>query len=340
MNKHSKLIALILIFTVLAWSLAACAPGPARRPDTGNADNNRNYNPGMETPYTAQNNQNNQNNNRNNVNKNDNQTSSLFSKLDYSYATITAKSTNIRSGPSANTPIIGNLKAGDRVKVIGKLGGWYIVNVPDTTKIGCISPNYAKLYSAQPASTAPTAAKPIPRTDTGQTGTTGGYDPGITGVNERTGAGAGTNTGAGNAGTAANTPAATGNGTLSTQGARILQLANAERAKVGAPPLKANTDLNKLATMKSKDMVEKDYFSHQSPTYGSPFDMMKTYGISYMYAGENLAINQDADGAHNAWMKSEGHRKNILNPDFTEIGIGLYPKGNGSYTYTQMFIGR
>jgi uncharacterized YkwD family protein len=119
-----------------------------------------------------------------------------------------------------------------------------------------------------------------------------------------------------------------------------LQLANAERAKVGAPALKSNTELNKLATMKSQDIVEKNYFSHQSPTYGSPFDMMKKYGVSYMYAGENLAIDSDADKAHNAWMNSEGHRKNLLNPDFTEIGIGLYPKGNGSYAYTQMFIGK
>jgi len=68
--------------------------------------------------------------------------------------------------------------------------------------------------------------------------------------------------------------------------------------------------------------------------------MMKTYGVSYMYAGENLAINSDADRAHTAWMNSEGHKKNILNPDFTELGIGLYPKGNGSYAYTQMFIGK
>lgn len=320
MRKYYKQLALVLVMIFISWSFASCLPEPARKPDQNNTGNNRNYNPGMDAPYTAQNNQRNVGSNNNN-NAGD-QTSSLFSKLDYSFATIT-KNINIRSGPNASTPITANLKEGDEVKVIGKLNGWYVVNVPNTNKVGCISPNYAKLYSAQPASTKPEPTKPIPTTPTtptnNKTGTT---------TQEKTNVGT----------TGAKTP--TGTGTLSSQGSKILQLANAERAKVGAKPLKSNADLNKLATMKSQDIVENNYFSHQSPTYGSPFDMMKTYGISYMYAGENLAINSDADKAHNAWMNSEGHRKNLLNPDFTEIGIGLYPKGNGSYAYTQMFIGK
>jgi len=127
---------------------------------------------------------------------------------------------------------------------------------------------------------------------------------------------------------------------MSSDEARILQLCNAERAKTGAKPLKGSADLVKLARMKSQDMVTNNYFSHQSPTYGSPFDMMKKYGVNYMYAGENIAMNQAADRAFTAWMGSEGHRKNILNPNFTEIGIGIVSKGGGSYIYTQEFIGR
>jgi uncharacterized YkwD family protein len=330
MKKNHKQLAFIIVMAFIIWSFTACLPQPARKPNPNNYQNNNSM---TETPYTAQNNQRNVGNG-NNTNT-DSQTSSLFSKLDYSYAKIT-DNINIRSGPSASTPIAANLKKGDAVKVIGKLNGWYVVNVPNTNKVGCISPNYAELYSAQPASTTPEPTKPIPtttttpKTPTTPTGTEkSSANP--TGTQKSPVAPSGAPTGT-------NTP--TGTGTLSSQGSRILQQANAERAKVGAKPLKSNTDLNKLATMKSQDIVEKNYFSHQSPTYGSPFDMMKTYGISYMYAGENLAIDSDADKAHNAWMNSEGHKKNILNPDFTEIGIGLYPKGNGSYAYTQMFIGK
>lgn len=358
MNKRTKLIALVLVLVLIVSTLAACVPGPARKPypNTGNNPNQ----------YTAQ------TNNPNNTKTDGYQTSSLFSKLDYSYATIIPSRANVMSGLSPSSPTIGSLSSGDRVKVIGKLNGLYIINVPNTNTIGTIIPNHARLYSAIPGSTAPAPVKPIPTT-TGTTGTTGAAAPGTgrtgTGVTGNVGnvgttptvitpgatgttgmnqnitsripntTGNTTNTGTtGTTGTTTNT--ATASGTLTADASRILQLCNAERAKVGAKPLTANADLTKLANMKSQDMVKNNYFSHQSPTYGSPFDMMKTYGISYMYAGENLAMNQSADGAHTAWMNSEGHRRNILNPDFTEIGIGIYPKGNGSFIYTQEFIGK
>jgi uncharacterized YkwD family protein len=323
MNKKNKILALLLVFTFIIWSFAACAPVPARRP--GNNVDYRNNSTNNIREYTAQDNMKNTGNNA--TDSGYSQTSSLFSKLDYSFATIN-ENINIRSGPDAKTNIAGNLKEGDVVKVIGKLNNWYVVNVPGTNKVGCISPKYAELYSAQPGTDDPEPTRSLPSEPIKpNTSASKGNNAGNTATGQKTPA-------------AQNSPTATGTGTLSSQGSRILQLANAERAKVGAPPLKANTELNKVATMKSQDIVEKNYFAHESPTYGSPFKMMKDYGITYMYAGENLAINSDAEKAHNAWMNSEGHRKNILNPDFTEIGIGLYPKGNGSYAYTQMFIGK
>jgi len=123
------------------------------------------------------------------------------------------------------------------------------------------------------------------------------------------------------------------------QCSRIFQLLNNERAKAGLNSLVYNTALNGLAFMKCREMVEKSYFSHQSPTYGSPFDMIRSNGISYICAGENLAIDSNADYAHTAWMNSPEHRKNILHRSFTQVGIGVHPKGNGSYTYAQLFIG-
>ena len=86
-------------------------------------------------------------------------------------------------------------------------------------------------------------------------------------------------------------------------------------------------------------MIDKNYFDHNSPTYGSPFDMMKKFGISYIAAGENIAYGQKTPSeVMNAWMNSSGHRANILNANFTEIGVGMVKKADGTPYWVQMFI--
>ena len=118
---------------------------------------------------------------------------------------------------------------------------------------------------------------------------------------------------------------------------RVVELVNVERAKYGLSALKLNTELSAVARLKSQDMKDKNYFSHTSPTYGSPFDMMKKFGISFRTAGENIARGQRTpEEVVNGWMNSEGHRANILNSSFTEIGVGYVADGN---YWTQMFIG-
>lgn len=121
---------------------------------------------------------------------------------------------------------------------------------------------------------------------------------------------------------------------------QMLNLVNQERAKAGLAPLKADLQLTKLARMKSQDMIAKNYFSHQSPTYGSPFDMMRKYGVTYRTAGENIAGNGSVPGAHTALMNSSGHRANILGSQFTHVGIGIVPGGRYGMMFTQMFVGR
>lgn len=122
---------------------------------------------------------------------------------------------------------------------------------------------------------------------------------------------------------------------------QVIQLTNQERAKYGLKPLKANWELSRVARYKSADMRDKNYFSHTSPTYGSPFDMMKNFGISYRSAGENIAAGQTtAQQVVQAWMNSEGHRKNILSASYTEIGVGYASGGSKSHYWTQMFISR
>lgn len=119
----------------------------------------------------------------------------------------------------------------------------------------------------------------------------------------------------------------------------VIRLVNAERAKQGLPALKANWELSRVARMKSQDMINKNYFSHQSPTYGSPFNMMENFGIKFSSAGENIAKGQQsASAVMNAWMNSPGHRSNILGTSYTQIGVGLATSKNGTKYWTQMFI--
>jgi len=118
----------------------------------------------------------------------------------------------------------------------------------------------------------------------------------------------------------------------------VIRLVNEKRAQNGVKPLTYNWELSRVARYKSQDMKDNRYFSHTSPVYGSPFQMMKSFGIGYRTAGENIAKGQTTPQAVvNAWMNSAGHRANILNASFTEIGVGYV--ADGSY-WTQMFIGK
>lgn len=122
---------------------------------------------------------------------------------------------------------------------------------------------------------------------------------------------------------------------------QVVQLTNQQRAKYGLKPLVADWQLARVARYKSADMRDRNYFSHTSPTYGSPFDMMKNFGISYRSAGENIAAGQrTAQEVVTAWMNSEGHRKNILSSGYTHIGVGYAQGGSKQHYWTQMFISK
>ena len=118
----------------------------------------------------------------------------------------------------------------------------------------------------------------------------------------------------------------------------VVRLVNVERSKNGLSPLKQDWQLSRVARYKSEDMRDRGYFSHTSPTYGSPFQMMKSFGISYKSAGENIARGYKTPSAVvSGWMNSSGHRANILNPSFTHIGVGFVADG---HYWTQMFISK
>ena len=127
---------------------------------------------------------------------------------------------------------------------------------------------------------------------------------------------------------------------LSQDELEIFNLINEKRIENGLNALVIDKEVVVVARDKAKDMVAKNYFSHTSPTYGSPFDMLKSYGISYKSAGENLAGNSSNSKAVEAWMNSEGHRANILNSSFNYTGIGVVSSSRYGKIYVQMFIGK
>lgn len=133
------------------------------------------------------------------------------------------------------------------------------------------------------------------------------------------------------------TPPASG---LTADEQAMVNLVNQERAKAGLKPLAVDMRLVSLARQKSQDMITNNYFSHQSPTYGSPFDMMRKAGVTYRTAGENLAGASTVQQAHSGLMNSSGHRANILNASYTHIGIGVIRGGRYGAMWTQMFVGR
>jgi uncharacterized YkwD family protein len=119
-----------------------------------------------------------------------------------------------------------------------------------------------------------------------------------------------------------------------------VRLINIERTKQGLKPLVIDSKLCMIARKKSLDMKEKNYFSHQSPTYGSPFDMLKQFGVSSQTSGENIAAGYStAQAVVTGWMNSQGHRENILNPAFTHIGVGYVTGGSYGTYWTQISTG-
>lgn len=131
-------------------------------------------------------------------------------------------------------------------------------------------------------------------------------------------------------------PATTQAPTTSNYEQRVAELVNVERQKNGLAPLTLDSEISNVARIKSKDMSDNNYFAHQSPTYGSAGNMLTQFGIKWNAWGENIAAGQKTpEDVVNAWMNSEGHRANILSPNFSKIGVGYV--NNGRPHWTQMF---
>ena len=144
-----------------------------------------------------------------------------------------------------------------------------------------------------------------------------------------------------------NTTSSSGTGTSNTTTAsltadekEVFDLINQQRAANGLSALKIDAEVQRVARIKAQDMVNNNYFAHNSPTYGTPFQMLNSFKISYRSAGENIAGNSSNSGAVNAWMNSPGHKANILNSSYNYTGIGVVNGSKYGKIYVQMFIGR
>lgn len=133
-------------------------------------------------------------------------------------------------------------------------------------------------------------------------------------------------------------PSTSSGTTLSAQEQQALTLLNNDRAKNGLPALKSNSQLARVAENHAKDMISRGYFAHNTPEGKTPFQRMQEAGITYSTAGENLAINSSVAAAETAFMNSSGHRANILNTSYTDVGIGVVQNSSGQLYVAQEFI--
>jgi uncharacterized protein YkwD len=122
----------------------------------------------------------------------------------------------------------------------------------------------------------------------------------------------------------------------------LVALTNQSRAAAGRKALRVDSTLRSIARWRSKDMIQRDYFSHDIPGYGRVFDVMSDRGYCYHVAGENIGWNNASDASatakiHSKFMGSSGHRSNILGKDWDVIGIGAYKGANGKKMWTVIF---
>ena len=127
---------------------------------------------------------------------------------------------------------------------------------------------------------------------------------------------------------------------MSNDEKEVFNLINQQRNNNGINSLNIDEEVQRVAKIKAQDMVNNNYFSHESPTYGTPFNMLSNFKISYKTAGENIAANSSNSGAVTAWMNSSGHKANILNSNFTHTGIGVVSSQKYGKIFVQMFIGK
>lgn len=220
-------------------------------------------------------------------------------QVSFADAEIVASGVNLREGTSLNHKVTAVLEKGTEVKILGKIDNWYAIYVPSKETIGMADSKYIK-----------TAA-------------------------EKT---AGSNALSVSAKVAAVTSDNKQEVAIDKDEEEVLNLLNAKRKDAGLDPLLLDASLQKVADIKVKDMAANQYFGHKSPTYGSPFDLMRRSGVAFKSAGENISGNKTGAAAANAWMTNDNHKANILNSNYKYVGIGVANDDRYGKLYVVEFI--
>ena len=197
--------------------------------------------------------------------------------------------------------VITTVNKNEYIRVFAGVGEWYIVQT-DSDYVGAVSRKYVRaIYPSSSGSS---------------------------------------NSGTGGSSSSGNTSSSTETSNMNSDEKEVFDLINKQRTNNGLAALKNDSEVQRVARIKAQDMVDNNYFSHTSPTYGSPFDMLKSFKISYKTAGENIAGNSSNSSAVTAWMNSSGHKANILNSNFNYTGIGVVSSNRYGKMYVQLFIGK
>ena len=197
--------------------------------------------------------------------------------------------------------VITTVNKNEYIRVFAGVGEWYIVQT-DSDYVGAVSRKYVRaIYPSSSGSS---------------------------------------NSGTGGSGSSGNTSSSTETSNMNSDEKEVFDLINKQRTNNGLAALKNDSEVQRVARIKAQDMVDNNYFSHTSPTYGSPFDMLKSFKISYKTAGENIAGNSSNSSAVTAWMNSSGHKANILNSNFNYTGIGVVSSPKYGKMYVRLFIGK
>ena len=235
-----------------------------------------------------------------------------YQVIDFSTGIVTATKLNVRQGPGMKFKVVDTVKKNEYIRVFAKIGNWYVVQT-DGDIIGTVNADYIKaVYPSNTTQNQDTESNtPVIQQDS---------VPDVTVPEEPV--------------------LPTLPDGVSEEEQEVLTLINIEREKVGLDNLEFDVNLQKVARLKGQDITDNNYFSHISPTYGSPFDMIKKNNISYRTAGENIAGNSNIKAAVEDWMKSQEHKENILNSSYNYTGIGVVSNPKYGKVIVQMFVGR
>ena len=248
-----------------------------------------------------------------------------YEETNFQTGMVTANALNVRQGPGFNYKVISKVYKNQYIRVFAKIGVWYVIQT-DNDIIGVVNENYLKpIYQTDSVNTEIVKEEPEKKGDD-KNNETSEVTPEANEIEKE------------NANIVVSDKV--NSSELTEDEKEVYELINQKRIENGLDILAIDDDVQNLCRIKASEMVEKEYFSHNSPTYGTIFEMIKNDKISYKVAGENIAGNSDNQKAVDAWMNSENHKANILSRNYNYTGIAVVNSPKYGKIFVQVFIGR